>query len=697
MIATIFGRSSSFSGRIRRFIMVLFFLVPGFFVFSHLNADAQSGIINTKHNLSVSGPGPIKSYTEDRICVFCHTPHNAYQLNPANAGTGTGSAPIAPEEYTYLPLWNHEVTTQPTALFYSSSTLKASLSQPTGPTKLCLSCHDGTVALGTIASGANLGIPGTLKDYPPTYGNPNTNFGTDLSGHHPVSFPYSSSLPNPELASIDSLPSSLTLFSGDEVHCTTCHNPHDDTNGNFLVMDNSSSQLCTACHILTGWNVAAHDQCENCHTPHFAVPPGEWLLNFSSYDACLTGGCHSSDPVHTVMTDIKSQTMKTSGNLTSPGVRGLSQKAQFASRRTDASEKACAAACHGSEQVNTQSPAATSNGMQTALLISPKTGAKKDIKSQIMKISSHRSGPNARILSPRAQLALRRSGMNQVTCVDCHNPHLTNKNGKASAPRISGVLQGVSGLDRNGVEVEAADYEYEICFKCHSDAGADFSYIPRVIGTTNLRLAFDPGNASYHPVVEMGKTMNVPSIPSTFNLDLRATSRIYCTDCHHDDAGGSRGPHGSSFAPILGERYETADGTRESFQNYALCYRCHNRDSILGDNSFKKNSSGKGGHSGHLAAGTPCSACHDPHGVNLSSSSGDTGDHTHLINFDTTIVSPKPGNVYPIFKSNGIFSGNCTLVCHGKLHDNESYPQGAISTQSLSPLSPGLRVIRKIR
>ena len=39
--------------------------------------------------------------------------------------------------------------------------------------------------------------------------------------------------------------------------------------------------------------------------------------------------------------------------------------------------------------------------------------------------------------------------------------------------------------------------------------------------------------------------------------------------------GGSRGPHGSSFRPILTERYETADNTPESYDHYALCYRCH--------------------------------------------------------------------------------------------------------------------------
>ena len=111
-----------------------------------------------------------------------------------------------------------------------------------------------------------------------------------------------------------------------------------------------------------------------------------------------------------------------------------------------------------------------------------------------------------------------------------------------------------------------------------------------------------------------------------------------------------------------------------------MCYHCHDRNSILSDKSFGKKTirttvSG-GGHSGHLAAGAPCSACHDPHGVAASGTAGtaQTGSHTHLINFDTRIVLPALGNPYPLFNDKGAFSGSCTLVCHGVPHNETSYP-----------------------
>ena len=119
-----------------------------------------------------------------------------------------------------------------------------------------------------------------------------------------------------------------------------------------------------------------------------------------------------------------------------------------------------------------------------------------------------------------------------------------------------------------------------------------------------------------------------------------------------------------------------ADGAVEGQETFALCYRCHDRASILRDTSFRKktlrSTPSGGGHSGHLAANVPCSACHDPHGVpgdGGSFTKDPTGSHTHLINFDRRIVQPRPGAQYPVFLDTGTFSGSCALVCHGVTHD----------------------------
>jgi hypothetical protein len=301
--------------------------------------------------------------------------------------------------------------------------------------------------------------------------------------------------------------------------------------------------------------------------------------------------------------------------------------------------------------------------------------AQKNIKGQFQKFSSHRVEMTQGVHDPKERPDLIAS--RHAECADCHNPHAARA-GAASAPFVSGRLERVSGVDANKAPVFPAVNEYEICFKCHADLAPQIPFIPRVVDSTNTRLEFTPTNPSYHPVVQAGKNPNVPSIPSSLEPALSTFSIIYCTDCHGDDAGVSRGPHGSSNPPILRERYETIDGTPESYTVYTLCYRCHNRTSILNDESFRKNvATGRGGHSGHLAAGATCSACHDPHGI---ADDGVSGSHTHLVNFDTRIALPAgsvPPADKPVFLDTGVFSGGCTLVCHGVTHNNLSYPTDA--------------------
>ena len=40
--------------------------------------------------------------------------------------------------------------------------------------------------------------------------------------------------------------------------CITCHDPHKDTYGKFLLKDNRYSALCVTCHQMNGWSSSAH-------------------------------------------------------------------------------------------------------------------------------------------------------------------------------------------------------------------------------------------------------------------------------------------------------------------------------------------------------------------------------------------------------------------------------------------------------
>lgn len=192
---------------------------------------SKSSIVNSPHNLSVSGPGDIKSLKETRICIFCHSSHNASSEGP---------------------LWNHVTTSPGKFKSYERSTLKGSPEQPNGATKLCLSCHDGTVAVGAVHGipggirmqgvGADGGIPGSRKSH----------LGTDLSGTHPVSIKFQqdqalhkSTMRWPPLDPQKEVGVDKDGF----VQCTSCHNPHGSRSEKLPFWNKETfGQVCKVCH-----------------------------------------------------------------------------------------------------------------------------------------------------------------------------------------------------------------------------------------------------------------------------------------------------------------------------------------------------------------------------------------------------------------------------------------------------------------
>lgn len=227
-------------------------------------AERISDIRNTPHNLSKTGTGTVKADAETQVCVFCHTPHGATQATQGGAALKA-------------PLWNRAVpagTTYTTP--YTSSSLDAKdisnhlNSQPGGSSVLCLSCHDGTIALGnvnvlmgqapaTIAmSGAGPG--GTMPAGAGATSGFTRVIGNDLSNDHPISLTYSSALANADgelrvpnanqQISASNLPSGRTVGVGlrgvpvgtrplipleptgtgvtpnGQMQCATCHDPH---------------------------------------------------------------------------------------------------------------------------------------------------------------------------------------------------------------------------------------------------------------------------------------------------------------------------------------------------------------------------------------------------------------------------------------------------------------------------------------
>ena len=196
-------------------------------------ANAQ-GIADSAHDFSA-----LTSWnTAGEICNVCHTPHAA-DTTVADA-----------------PLWDHELTTHDPYGLYGSTTLDATMTQPDGLSKLCLSCHDGTVAVdnfgGTTTGTVNISSFGT---------NSSRLIGTDLGDDHPVGFIFNATLAstdgelfNPAVDTTDlggTIENDL-LFGATgsaRLECASCHDVHDTAgNTSLLRIDNAVSNLCLTCH-----------------------------------------------------------------------------------------------------------------------------------------------------------------------------------------------------------------------------------------------------------------------------------------------------------------------------------------------------------------------------------------------------------------------------------------------------------------
>ena len=242
-------------------------------VFSVFATAAFATIANTKHNLTSTGG--LNTHTTDAgatLCGFCHLPHGG---NISQAG---------------LPLWARSLpsvfTTYGTGV--GNKTLEGTaVGQPGTFSKTCLSCHDGTIGLGTVTkngvtktmamTSATAGLlSGNVLDS--TYVEAGTGYspyiGTDLRNDHPVGFVFPNAgygagggkpgiglTPTVTAAGTNLVGNTSTrnfpLFTSGVVttmfECATCHDPHlentvagDQTK--FLRAPNAG--LCQDCHNL---------------------------------------------------------------------------------------------------------------------------------------------------------------------------------------------------------------------------------------------------------------------------------------------------------------------------------------------------------------------------------------------------------------------------------------------------------------
>jgi predicted CXXCH cytochrome family protein len=609
-----------------------------------------TGDVLGMHSLGPGTKSPVVGARPDS-CAYCHAPHSA----------------------TTYGLWNQKLTVQ-SYTNYTSTTETNTGKQPKlgSDSNKCLSCHDGTVAVGDTVAYGQVTMQGNM-------------FAADVLGNNmQTSHPFS--LVTPLKDTVDLVASlakshktadptgAVHLVNGN-VECTSCHNPHvqakDMVSLNFLVKDSSSGQLCLACHDPTrtvsghvnpiaDWATSAHALSGD------VISPTAGLGSYTTVakDACIT--CHAPH----------------NAGASARLLRGVN-------------EQDCIA-CHNGANV---SP------MATWANVFPEYATPK-IGHPFPGTSNPHDAAEHTVLD----------GNRHATCVDCHNAHGSEQVGVFPLPPLIRVSQkdiaGVSATDGVSVLTPAVN-QYENCLRCHGTSLGKavlpiYGYSPiRVVAAgdpLNLISQFAVSSTSSHPVMHTSSSpLLQPSLRSNMlNEDGITPARamaangvgvqILCTDCHNSDDNrefggkGPNGPHGSTWTHILERRYEFSQtgtpanpgGTILTLYPpdmsvsgpYALCGKCHDlTNQIMQNTSWNQ-------HNYHITAGFTCSVCHTAHGMGATSASI-SGER--LVNFDANVVAANAG--LPISYNRA--ANTCVLVCHATAHNADGTVTQAIPRRGL--------------
>jgi len=258
---------------------------------------AGTGVNGSLHDMTKVVPATADAM--GRVCVYCHAPHHA------NVTDGTGlQAP--------LPLWNHQLSTANFTPYTWATPDNAAapgsgIDVLAGPSRLCMTCHDGNVAIDEHGVNNNSTWKQAGGTSIATLEGGRANLTQDLSTTHPIGFDYNlvasyrngkssngSGTNNADgteivvssnhyasaiaLSSTQGQYNTVTraaggktiadnLYGGNIMTCATCHEVHnkenavqDNFNGNngsdstkapnyFLYAKETNSLICLSCHV----------------------------------------------------------------------------------------------------------------------------------------------------------------------------------------------------------------------------------------------------------------------------------------------------------------------------------------------------------------------------------------------------------------------------------------------------------------
>ncbi len=437
---------------------------------SMASVAAVPDVRSTRHNFSITGPGSVKATSETQVCVFCHTPH--------------GATPGV------TPLWNRKLSGA-TYTAYTSSSLDANeiqgaLDQPGGSSKVCLSCHDGTLAIGNVNVLNGQGSPsqqgtvtvpmngtgtgGVMPDGAGTTTGFTRNLGVNLTNDHPISLTFSNTLAarDGELRNVDAnqkwppgdgsligvrgpgyrpkLPLEPTgTASQGQIQCGTCHDPHlhepDSTKGNqkFLRLnrfqegtpanthDAVNDIICISCHDKNQgsgtWAYSAHANPLVATQTYSATAAAQ--REFPANLPVWKAACLNCHDTHTVQ-GARRLLREGTDSVTTPKSGGNA-----------ALEQTCYQ-CHTDLASSALAPSATVPNIRSDFQLArrmPITSTDQAAGSEVHDIGGNFtdtgladcSTPTNKcgkdFLESRAKLGVNDLSNRHAECTDCHNPH----------------------------------------------------------------------------------------------------------------------------------------------------------------------------------------------------------------------------------------------------------------------------------
>jgi len=567
-----------------------------------VTASRIADVRNTKHNLSSSGPGTVKATSETQVCVFCHTPH--------------GATPGV------TPLWNRALSNQ-TYTPYTSSSLDANaiqgtLNQPGGSSKLCLSCHDGTLAIGNVnvlngqgsatSQGTqSIAVGGTGAGGVMPSGSGDTSgftrkLGIDLGNDHPISVTYTAALAtrDGELRNVDAnqkwpAGSGTTIgvrSSGykpkapleptgagnlGQVQCATCHDPHiretDAAKGNqkFLRLNRFQEGTPT-----NSYNETDDIVCLACHDKNLGS--GTWaysahanpLVATQTYQAAA--GTQREFPANLPVW--KAACLNCHDTHTVQGARRLlregTDSAVTPKQGGNAALEETCYQCHDGTTTVINSVATVPNIKQdfTATRHMPIRSAEQLAGSEVHDIggnftdgafvdcstTTNKCGKD--FIEQRTKLGVGNLNNRHAECTDCHNPHRVVKfrDFRGNPP---GTLSGAADAGGTHRHDDVAGYT-------HSNIAS---------GVLRGAWGVEPvyGNASFHNlptgyIVKRGD----PGLSTDSTVAAPHVTREYqiCLKCHSDYGYSDNNTYPTGNRPLLGATASLTPAGTNNLQQY---------------------------------------------------------------------------------------------------------------------------------